>query len=396
MQNSKGRGRGSVLPKSQTQDTTALTAVAFQDHLIRSLALTDALRPAYKIGRNIPTNRRQKNLKDVKSVLDTGRKPVRQKCSSDQAEKEYVLDPKPPQPTLAQKLGLVDAPKQLLTEDEWREVKATSNQREDSHEPCVICKEDYGHEDQVLLSCSHVFHKNCLKAFERFSGKKTCPMCRKEQYQTRVIHEGAKVHRQKCATMIQAYWRGHVVRSWYKKLRAAHPPKDPLLRRKFYEEKLQSITDRMVKSLDYNINEFFSEIDRNVQASRDVFKQFELASMVMSDEDWDEIQIKAVQRENVECPICLTSLTKQGFVRNNSECGERNSNPNKKTPKGLNKKSKTEIQTPGPGSKDTVLLSCTHVFHKTCIEAFEELAIGERSNSCPVCRSIYKKRVITL
>jgi hypothetical protein len=38
---------------------------------------------------------------------------------------------------------------------------------------------------------------------------------------------------------IQAHWRGYVVRCWYKKLRAAHPPKDPLLRRKFYEEKVK-------------------------------------------------------------------------------------------------------------------------------------------------------------
>ena len=42
----------------------------------------------------------------------------------------------------------------------------------------------------------------CLQAFERFTGKKTCPMCRKEQYQTRVIHEGSRYHRHKCATML--------------------------------------------------------------------------------------------------------------------------------------------------------------------------------------------------
>jgi hypothetical protein len=58
----------------------------------------------------------------------------------------------------------------------------------------------------------------------------------------------------------------------------------------------------MVKSLDYNINEFFSEIDRNVQASRDIFKQFELASMVMSDEEWDEIQLKASLKGNTPTP----------------------------------------------------------------------------------------------
>ena len=52
---------------------------------------------------------------------------------------------------------------------------------------------------QVILSCSHVFHKNCLQAFERFSGKKTCPMCRKEQYQTRVVFDGTDSYKHKSA-----------------------------------------------------------------------------------------------------------------------------------------------------------------------------------------------------
>lgn len=53
---------------------------------------------------------------------------------------------------------------------------------------------------QVLLSCSHVFHRACLQAFERFSGRKRCPMCRREQYETRVIHDAAHLYRHQCAT----------------------------------------------------------------------------------------------------------------------------------------------------------------------------------------------------
>lgn len=58
---------------------------------------------------------------------------------------------------------------------------------------------------QVLLSCSHVFHKTCLQAFERFSRRKLCPMCRKEQYETRVIHDAAQLFRHKCATRYLNY-----------------------------------------------------------------------------------------------------------------------------------------------------------------------------------------------
>ena len=37
---------------------------------------------------------------------------------------------------------------------------------------------------------------------------------------------------------IQAAWRGYIVRQWYKKLRQTVPPKDPKLRKKFYEDKV--------------------------------------------------------------------------------------------------------------------------------------------------------------
>lgn len=49
------------------------------------------------------------------------------------------------------------------------------------------------------------------------------------------------VSRQQCVisvNRIQATWRGYIVRQWYQKLRQTVPPKDPLLRKKFYEDKV--------------------------------------------------------------------------------------------------------------------------------------------------------------
>ncbi len=46
-------------------------------------------------------------------------------------------------------MGLVEAPAQLLTESDWQQVKDRSNRREDYKEPCVICKEDFGTQQQV-------------------------------------------------------------------------------------------------------------------------------------------------------------------------------------------------------------------------------------------------------
>ena len=65
---------------------------------------------------------------------------------------------------IAQKLGLVEAPELLLSEKEWKEVKEKSNLRQDSALPCVICKEDFGLQQQVSihqLSYNYLFGNVC-------------------------------------------------------------------------------------------------------------------------------------------------------------------------------------------------------------------------------------------
>ena len=50
---------------------------------------------------------------------------------------------------IAQKVGLIDAPKAGLTESDWKSVKQISQNRGDSTQPCVICKEDFELREQV-------------------------------------------------------------------------------------------------------------------------------------------------------------------------------------------------------------------------------------------------------
>jgi len=52
---------------------------------------------------------------------------------------------------VAQRYGLVEAPPQLLTEDEWRKVKEKASLRKDFQQPCVICKEELGLQQHVSL-----------------------------------------------------------------------------------------------------------------------------------------------------------------------------------------------------------------------------------------------------
>ena len=48
----------------------------------------------------------------------------------------------------------------------------------------------------------------------------------------------------------------------------------------------------MVKSLDCNVDGFLNQLDRDLQASRDIFKQFDNIMNVISDEEWENIQLK--------------------------------------------------------------------------------------------------------
>ncbi|XP_060051730.1 RING finger protein 32 isoform X1 [Erinaceus europaeus] len=220
------RGKG---PDGQAR--MAVAAVALQDQLLRDLRLGGLLPAPHPRGRPVGRVRPQRRRERGREDMEPGGGRVAEE------EEEQVLDPRPPPPTLAQRLGLLELPPRPLSPEGWARVKQRSVEQGDSAQPCPICKEEFRLLPQVLLSCSHVFHRACLQAFERFSGQKVCPLCRSWQYQTRLIHDGARLFRAKCATRIQASWRGHVVRKRYRELRRTIPPTDPTLRRGFYEQK---------------------------------------------------------------------------------------------------------------------------------------------------------------
>ncbi|KAG8443590.1 hypothetical protein GDO86_012118, partial [Hymenochirus boettgeri] len=342
-----------------------LTAVAMQDHILKNLQLQNLslVDPVKGLQWKKERSHHTVNIKAAKSVLDTGirRKPPETAKVQD-PEEEYVLGHAPPPLTLAQKLGIVDAPAMPLTQEEWMKVKKRSVDQGDSLQPCAICKEEFGTRPQVLLSCSHVFHRACLESYERYSGKKICPMCRKNRYETRIIYDGAHAFKAKCATRIQACWRGYIVRKWYKHLRRTIPPKNPKLRRKFFEGKFTEITDRLLRSYSTDIDGLFSEIDHSLAVSRIVFHQLDAA---ITEEEWEKIQIQAARQEILDCPICITPLC------HNSDTQQ------------------DESQEPRP----VIILSCSHMFHQSCLLSFEEFTAGD-AYLCPLCRSPYQKKLL--
>ncbi|KAJ8277599.1 hypothetical protein GJAV_G00077370 [Gymnothorax javanicus] len=338
----------------------AITAAALQDHISRNLQL-HSLQQGDPLSERYSSSRRRQKPGKPAACGGTRHSGPHQNDGSE--EREFVIDPCPPPMTLAQKLGLAEAPPAPLTADEWNRVKSRSVDQGDSSQPCVICREEFRLQPQVLLSCSHVFHRVCLLAFEKFSGRKCCPMCRKEQYQTRVIHDGARLFREECAVRIQTCWRGYMVRKWYRQVRKTVPPQDKSLRRKFFEQKFQELSDSFVRSCDTNVEEFLCAIDCELALSRSVFRQFgEVHISQIDAQDWVKIQEKAVRQEAGDCPICLTPLC----------VGMR----------GVDE-----------GQRNVLLLSCSHLFHLCCLEAFESFCLEGRP-VCPLCRSVYHKRLI--
>lgn len=398
---------------------------AIQDYRARTLDLS---MPGRFSNQNI-IRPRPIQKRHIKAVVDTGLKKKNETNPTASApllptvqpneEREYVIQDSQtfscnhrPRGTLAERIGLIqmtnsDADHQL-TEAAWNEIKQRSNDRQDSDCPCPICQEDFGLGQQVLLSCSHVFHRACLTTFEKFVSHnangydlRTCPLCRRAQYERRIIYEGAKIHRAKCAARIQAAWRGYIVRQWYKRFRLdmSHIPDDAKLRRKFYQDKLSEITDRIVASCDFDLNDLFNEIDRNVQQARAIRLAFDARIRTIDEDEWKQIQQRAKQRREIECSICKCSL-QSVITENVVKKTVKISKPNKleklfpqlkSTEQKPIVKKQEETQQP---KRPLILLSCTHVFHATCLQMFEEFCCDSTPN-CPVCRTAYQKNNFT-
>ncbi|RHY64392.1 hypothetical protein DYB26_004259 [Aphanomyces astaci] len=99
--------------------------------------------------------------------------------------------------SLAQKKGLVQAPPPKLSQNQWEDCEAKAEERGDTMHPCSICRESFGVQPKVILSCSHMFHHNCLASFERFlrTNQRVCPLCRKQNYQKRHTNQGESGYR---------------------------------------------------------------------------------------------------------------------------------------------------------------------------------------------------------
>ena len=338
-----------INPSRKYPGNIALTATAFQDHLRKSLNLQHGITQKMKVA-----------PKKTKAVGKTVRSENDSNDNlSSRKRKEFVIgNHKQESLTLAERYGLVEHQESnKLSEKEWQEIKSLSNLRNSSSEPCTICKDFYNQfSHQVLLSCSHVFHRQCIFSFEKFSGKKQCPLCRCVDYEKRVIFEGEKITTSRAALKIQSAWRGYQVRKKVRAVTKNRPPNHPLLKKKFYLNKFFELTKDMQTVFDEHdayVTNFLSDLDISLAKSKSTIDRLEKSSLL--DGGWEKIQEKAITMEITDCPICLGSM---------------NTIP-----------------------KKTILLSCSHVYHLECFNSYEKFC---DENLCPLCRKSYTKRIYNI
>ena len=105
--------------------------------------------------------------------------------------------------------------------------------------------------EALILSCSHVFHKVCLKNFERFSQVTKCPLCRCERYECKTYTKDKEYFVKKSVDIIQRNLRGYLTRfKLYKKYFKNNMPKSRRLRNLYSYWKMRDLTDKMMKEIE--------------------------------------------------------------------------------------------------------------------------------------------------
>ncbi|KAL1511593.1 hypothetical protein AB1Y20_006387 [Prymnesium parvum] len=311
-------------------------AVAMQQERLAALRL-----PGAAPRRKLPPPPRAPPLSSPSALAAAAAAAATSDSDEEEAPPRYEL-------TLAQRMGLSDAPPPELTPPEWEAIAARSREAEESRQPCVICCDDFRTQKQVLLSCGHVFHRECLTSWERHSRSRVCPVCRKQHYRKRSLHDGANLYRGECATRLQAHFRGYRARKMHG---AAIRRLNPARQRRYCEDRLSSLTDRLVGRLDAQHDEldaFFAQLDSSVAASRLAIHAPPVA--------WPHVEASARRRGFSDCPVCLAAF--------------------------------------GPHDR-IALLSCSHAFHERCIDSFERFSLSPLC-TCPVCRASYSRQTIAL
>ena len=333
-----------------------LNAAAFQDQISQKFGIS-LKKPKITSKKFIINSKPRSSLTNKKGIIN-------ELYTKKDTEKEILNRNKKflSKLTFAEKVGLKKITNFPLSLEEWKQVELKTIKREDFKGDCPICMEKLSSRESLILSCSHVFHKICLKNFERFSQVTKCPLCRCERYECKTYTKDKEYFVKKSVDIIQRNLRGYLTRyKLYKKIFKNNMPKSKGLRNLYSYWKMRDLTDKMMKEIERQ-NKINQELFNDVLKEHEELirmenkeKELEEKNKKKEEKNWKNIVNKMEQREQHVCAICLCEFK----------------------------------------NKSLYVLDCTHCFHKNCLDSFERFD-PYYIKRCPICRANYTKKEIKL
>ena len=335
-----------------------LNAAAFQDQISQKFGI-NIKKPRISSKKYIINSKPRSSLLNKNSIIN-------ELYTKKDTEKEILNRNKKflSKLTFAEKVGLKKIKNFPLSLEQWKQVELKTIKREDFKGDCPICMEKLSSRESLILSCSHVFHKICLRNFERYSAVTKCPLCRCERYECKTYTKDKEYFVKKSVNIIQRNLRGYLTRyKLYKKYFKNNMPKSRRLRNLYSYWKMRDLTDKMMKEIERQnkINEelFNDVLKEHEELIRMENKEKELLEKNKKKEksgtDWNNIVNKMENRNNNTCAICLCEFK----------------------------------------NKPLYVLDCTHCFHKNCLDSFERFD-PYYIKRCPICRANYTKKEMKL
>jgi hypothetical protein len=341
-----------------------LNSAAIQDQMLIEMGIKRKKMKKLNYVKSINLKTEDKYNKPIPKILDKIlKKQLDQEKQVEiiQIQKTYLTNL-----TLAQKIGLKEITKMPLSLEEWKSLENLTIKRNDHKSNCPICLESFHLKDTMILSCSHVFHKICIKNFEKFSNNKKCPICRQSNYESKIYYKDKEYIIKYNIILIQKNYLGYSLRlKLYKNIFKHEMPNNKHLRSIYSHWKIKELTVNMCKIMEEKIKESHNEITdlvkqvkqisiENTQSIKEIIKTNRIdLTLDESSFDWNKIYREMQKRSNDNCAICFGSLNR----------------------------------------KNNYLLNCTHCFHKNCLDSFERFdCYYERR--CPICRKNYEKKEV--
>jgi hypothetical protein len=314
----------------------------------------------------------------------------------------------------------MDAP---VVRSEWEVIEAKLVTRHDA--TCPICMEGFNQGYEVLLSCSHIFHRSCLESFERFMGRDTrsCPICRKANYQKKITKCGTAAWEVQCITRIQAVLRGFLLRQRFYDVYYRGAPSEEgeggrgtglgaqLLRRRYLSQELTVLAnarkkevDKVVSGIDATLTEN-QELDQLFDQMLRTRQTYHEVAGVSEAERERELEQEALETDQRDLAMELATFDSG----DGSDDGGRPRGSEEEEEEGQ-KVSMTAEQwqevvqmarkrglgqcsiclCDNKGLRGLSLLSCSHVFHSTCLLSFERFSRTRKVGQS--LSSLYYKR----